>query len=142
MASKTKRIKISLVIVHTLLRQGIHSLLNDLDYFVLSSYDNGKEMTRNFPTEGLPDVVLMDVDREKSAALEAVRWIRAHHPSVKILALCLEAEESVMQPLLDNGAHGYVCKAAAPRELNAAIKTVVEKGTYLPPLDPWRLRRC
>lgn len=142
MAFKEKQITISLVIVHALVRQGIFSLLNDLGYTVLSSYDNGKEMTRNFPIDGLPDVVLVDADREESAALETVRWLGERHPSVKILAFSLEAEEAVIKPLLDNGAHGYVCKTADPREIDAAIKGVVKKGTYRPPLNPWRLKRC
>lgn len=113
-ARKEQQIKISFVIVHTFFRDGIHSLPNDLGYIVLSSYNNGNEMTFNFPTVELPDVVLVDANGEKSAALKAVGWIKAHHESAKILALSLEAEESAVNRFLDIGAHGYVCKAAEP----------------------------
>ncbi len=58
MIFKETQIRISLVIVHALLRKGVFLSLNDLGYTVLSSYDNDKEMITNFPTDGLPEVIL------------------------------------------------------------------------------------
>ena len=142
MASKEKQINISLVILSWPLRNAYFKLLSDLGYTVQSSYTNGKEMIANFANDAFPDIILIDADREEAVALETVCWLRKHHPTVKILAFTLEGEEALIKPLIDNGAHGYLCKAAESDEIKRAIKRVHEKGFYIPPLNPWRLRRC
>lgn len=136
------QVKISLLIANGLFRRGFFTLLAGMGYTVLSSYEKSKEMLANLSTQGLPNVILLDADSEETATVENVLWLREHHPSVKILALTLNAEKAVIKPLLDNGAHGYLWKAAAPGQIKTAIKSVVEKGVYLPPSEPWQFIRC
>jgi len=142
MSINEKQITIRLVVFLWPLRTAFAKLLSDLGYTVQSSYGNGNEMIIDFAGDTLPDIILIDADREGTAALETVRWLREHHPSVKILAFTLEGEEGLIKPLLDSGAHGYLCKAADSGEIKTAIKSVLKKGFYIPPLNSWRLRRC
>jgi DNA-binding NarL/FixJ family response regulator len=125
-----KRIRVLLVDDHVLVRAGIRSLLEKMDFVeVAGEADNGRmamEMVRADP----PDVTLMDIAMKELNGLEAADRMAKEFPQVKVIILSMLAKEDFVAQALRSGAKGYLLKDAATNELETALKTVMSDGTY------------
>jgi DNA-binding NarL/FixJ family response regulator len=127
----TKKIRVLLVDDHVLVRAGIRSLLEKMAFVeVAGEADNGREaldLVRNSP----PDVVLMDIAMKELNGLEASSRLAREFPQVKVIILSMLAKEDFVGQALRSGAKGYLLKDAATNELEKALTTVMNDGTYL-----------
>ena len=121
---------IALVDDHVLLRNGLASLLKDLDYTISFEADNGQQMISKLVTHPLPEVVLMDINMPVMDGLASTLWLKQNHPDIKVLALSMLDDESTIIKMIRNGAKGYVLKDCDPSELKTAIQSVLQKGFY------------
>ena len=127
--------KITVLIVddHTLVRDGIRSLLELVtDVEVVGEAANGREALEQVK-ELTPDVVLMDLAMPIMNGLEATRRIRREFPDTKILALTQYDDSEYVIPVIEAGASGFVTKMAAFSELASAIQAVYRGESYLTP---------
>jgi two-component system, NarL family, invasion response regulator UvrY len=122
--------KLILVDDHILLRNGLANLLKDNGHEILLQADNGKDLIKQLSPEKLPDVILLDINMPEMDGYDTAKWIRSRYPSIKILALSMHDEEASILRMLRNGAKGYILKDSDPKELNAAINSLVQKGYY------------
>ena len=122
--------KIALTDDHVLLRNGLASLLEDLDYEVLFEADNGQDLIRKLNPGELPDVVLMDINMPQMDGYETTRWLKLNHPGVRVLALSMYDDENAIIRMLKSGARGYILKDSDPAELKAALQALISKGFY------------
>jgi DNA-binding NarL/FixJ family response regulator len=130
---RTDTLRVSLVILFQLLRDGFSIILRDLNYTIHSSYSNGAELFTALLANEVPDIVIIDVDKPDAGAIDTVARLKDHHPSVKVLALSIEGNESVIKPVLDRGAVGYILKTIDQREMRTALKKLATKGYYFGP---------
>lgn len=121
---------IALVDDHVLMRKGLASLLRDLDHVVLLEANNGKDLLDELKIKPLPDLILLDINMPQMDGYQTALWLRQTHPDVKILALSMYDDEAAIIHMLRNGARGYVLKDCEPKELRAAILSVIEKGFH------------
>ena len=122
--------KIALTDDHVLLRNGLASLLEDLDYEVLFEADNGQDLIRKLNPGELPDVVLMDINMPQMDGYETTRWLKINHPGVRVLALSMYDDENAIIRMLKSGTRGYILKDSDPDELKAALQALISKGFY------------
>jgi len=124
----------SVVVVddHILLSQAIGSLVEKFDKFnVLYLCKNGQELITKFKSpKNIPDIVLMDVKMPIMNGIETTAYLKDHHPSVKVLALSIEEDESTVLKMLRAGAKGYVMKDVKKSELENALLEVHKNGYY------------
>lgn len=127
----TNKIRVLLVDDHVLVRAGIRSLLEKMPFVeVAGEADNGREaleLVRNSP----PDIVLMDIAMKELNGLEASSRMVKEFPQVKVIILSMLAKEDFVGQALRSGAKGYLLKDAATTELEKALTTVMQDGTYL-----------
>ena len=71
-----------------------------------------------------PDLVLLSVGLPKLNGLEAAKRICEAVPGVKLLFATQNTDPDVMTGALSNGAHGYLWKMDASRELLPAIRAI------------------
>jgi len=80
-----------------------------------------------------PDVVCMDVNMPGLNGVDATRQLLALHPEVRIIGLSCDADPRMVAEMIGAGAHGYVVKMNAGRDLLPAIHRVSQNQIYLSP---------
>jgi DNA-binding NarL/FixJ family response regulator len=122
----------SIVLVddHSLLRNGLASLVESLGNTVLFEADNGKEFIEKLDKSNLPQIVLMDINMPEMDGFETTQWLKQNHPEVHVLALSMYDNETSIIRMLKCGAKGYILKDSEPAELKTAIDDIISRGFY------------
>ena len=126
-------IRVLLADDHTILREGVRSLLADEpDIRVVGEARDGLEAIEQVARLE-PDVVVMDMVMPRMNGLEATLEIKKHHPDVKILILSMYDDDEYVQQIIQAGASGYVLKRVASADLVRAIREVDKGSSFLYP---------
>ena len=130
---KTSTIKIIIADDHTMMREGLRSLIEKQpDMKTIAEADNGRK-TLKLVQELMPDIVLMDVSMPDLNGIEATHQIKKEMPSVKVIALSMHSEKHFVSEMLLAGASGYLLKQCAFKELDLALRAVINNRIYLSP---------
>ena len=127
-------IKVFLADDHTIVREGLRSLLDgEVDIEVVGEAEDGREALERI-VESRPDVVLMDISMPSLNGIEATIRVKKACPEVNVLILTMHANEEYVHRILQAGASGYLVKQTAETELLVAIKAVNKGQRYLSPV--------
>ncbi|MFC1892613.1 response regulator [Chloroflexota bacterium] len=128
-----KKIRVLIVDDHTLVRDGIRSLLAlTADIEIVGEAADGREALEKV-RRLIPDIVLMDLAMPIMGGLEATRRIRRVFPATKVLALTQYDDSEYVIPVIEAGARGFVTKMSSSSELAAAIQAVYRGDSFLSP---------
>jgi two-component system, NarL family, response regulator NreC len=118
---------------HTILREGLRSLLSAHPEFEISGEaTDGREAIK--AVEKLhPEIVLMDLSMPRMDGIEAIREIKKQTASIKILALTVHKTEEYIIATLEAGADGSLLKDATHAELIKAMEVILKGDRYLCP---------
>jgi CheY-like chemotaxis protein len=118
-------IRILLVDDHTMVRQGLKSILDSYaEIEVVGEAGNGYEALAH--TGALaPDVVIMDVNMPELNGIEATWRIKKDHPEVRVIGLSVNNAEHVRSSLLQAGAEAFLNKDCAVDQLYQTIQHVM-----------------
>jgi DNA-binding NarL/FixJ family response regulator len=126
-------IKVLLVDDHTILREGVRSLLaGEPDIDVIGEARDGLEAVSQV-AKLEPDVVIMDMVMPRMNGLEATNEIKKRHPEIKVLILSMYDDDEYVQQIIQAGASGYVLKRVAADDLVKAIHEVYKGSSFLYP---------
>ena len=128
-----QKIKVLVVDDHTIVRDGICTLLalaGDIE--VVGEAANGIEALK-MVKELEPDVVLMDIAMPVMGGLEATRRIRKEFSRTRVLVLTQYDDKEYVFPVIQAGASGFISKVAASSELAPGIRSVYRGDSYLSP---------
>jgi DNA-binding NarL/FixJ family response regulator len=78
-----------------------------------------------------PDLILLDIGLPSLNGIEAARRIRKLSPESKIIFVSQETSADAVREALRLGAHGYVVKTDAKRELLAGVDAVLRGGQFV-----------
>lgn len=115
---------------HTVMRNGLATLLKGLGYTILFEADNGSDFINKINKNNPPDVALLDINMPDKDGYETAAWLKENYPDVKILALSMYDDETAIIRMLKNGAKGYLLKDSNIAEVRTAIESVMSKGFY------------
>jgi DNA-binding NarL/FixJ family response regulator len=126
-------IRVLIVDDHALMREGLRSILEDDDRFLVvgeaASGREGVALAREFR----PDVVVMDVAMKDLNGIEATRQIRTACPGTRVVALSSYSDARYVTTILRAGACGYLLKANAYDDLSRALEAAHGGRSYLCP---------
>jgi DNA-binding NarL/FixJ family response regulator len=115
---------------HEVVRAGVRSLLEGQpDCEICGEAVTGRQVVA-LAQQLKPDIAIMDITMPELNGLEATRQIRKVAPTVQVLILSVHESEELVREILDAGAHGYVLKSDAGRELAAAIHALRKHETF------------
>lgn len=124
--------QIALVDDHTLLRNGLASLIRSFEgYTVLFEADNGKDFIRQLNKQTHPDIILLDITMPEMNGFETAAWIRQHAPAIKILVLSMMDNDEVVISMLRAGARGYILKDSKPVVFKQALDNIRDAGYFI-----------
>lgn len=124
------KIKIAIVDDHRILRDGLKSLINEMnDAEVLFEASNGKEFVSLLDSFS-PDLAIIDINMPVMGGEEAIRLAKAKQPSLKTIVLSMYSDEQYFNTMKSVGADGYIIKESDYDELTQAIHTVIKGGKY------------
>ena len=115
---------------HQLFIEGIISMLeNHPEVKITGHAYNGEELIKLIDKKK-PEVVLLDVNMPGMDGISTCKYLSEKHPDVRVLALSMYSEASIIANMIENGALGYILKNARKDELVHAIKEVAAGKTY------------
>jgi DNA-binding NarL/FixJ family response regulator len=139
MSAPHGQIRLLLVDDHPVVRDGLRGLFaDDPDFAVVGEAANGAEAVARVERLGA-DVVLMDLRMPQMGGVEAIRRLREHAPSVRVLVLTTYDTDSDVLPAIEAGATGYLLKDAPREELVRAVRAAFEGQPVLSPAVAKRL---
>jgi DNA-binding NarL/FixJ family response regulator len=129
--STGKPIRIVIIDDHPVIRYGLREMLGA---------DDGIEIVGELEElDGLdallnsvdPDIVLLDLELEKTHGVDALRIVRDKSPSSRIIIYTSHDEEERIVQAAKLGVDGYLLKGCPRKELIGAIYSVCDGGTAL-----------
>ena len=125
-------IRVMLADDHALFRAGIRSLLLAIEGVeIVGEARDGHEALR-MVAERTPDVLLLDVALPELNGIEVAERLR-DTPGTRVLILSMFANEEFVLRSLRAGAAGYLLKDSSVVELETALRSVADGGSYLSP---------
>jgi DNA-binding NarL/FixJ family response regulator len=117
---------------HTILREGLSTLLEANDLDVVAEAEDGLMAIRKVE-QHQPDLLLLDLSMPKMNGIAAIKDIKSRFPDTRILVLTVHKSEEYILETFRSGADGYCLKYANYDELQTAIQNVLTGKTYLSP---------
>ncbi|MFV0422286.1 response regulator [Oleidesulfovibrio sp.] len=118
---------------HTLLREGLKSLLQSVPHLVVAGEASDGQMVVELCDKHRPDLVLMDISMPRMDGVQATRLIKKKHPEMRVLVLTVHGAGEYVYAALAAGADGYVLKDASNDEFILAVESVLGGKIYLSP---------
>ncbi|UJH66117.1 response regulator [Allomuricauda sp. SCSIO 65647] len=124
-------IKVFIVDDHKMVIQGFKLLLQDETKIEIVGHEFDAETALQKVSKLQPEVILLDINMPGMNGIDACKEFIKLLPEVKIIAITMHKESSLIKMMLGNGAMGYVLKNAGKDELVEAIETVYKGKMYL-----------
>ena len=115
---------------HEIVRGGVRNLIEASGrYACCGQAASGREAVK-LAQELEPDVAVLDVTMPELNGIEAAKQILKLCPETKVLVFTVHDAEQVVMEIFRSGAHGYVLKSDAGRQLVEAIDCVLSGKHY------------
>ena len=131
-------ITVMLVDDHAIVRSGLRAYLTtEPGVDVVGEASDGLEALARIEArargQGVPDVVLMDMQMPKLDGVETTERIKACWPQIDVIAVTSFIEEARIRAALEAGATGYLLKDADASDVVDAIRAAVAGEVRLDP---------
>lgn len=119
-------IRVLVVDDYALEREGLRVMLEgDPELIVVGEAASGVEAKR-LVAEREPAVVILNLVMRNEDSLRIARWVKKHHPPVKVVVLSSYDEESLIVDAIAAGASGYLLKDCSSSLLCHTVHTVAQ----------------
>ncbi|MGO9245200.1 MAG: response regulator [Verrucomicrobiia bacterium] len=109
---------------HEVVRAGVRSILqSDPDCDICAEALTGRQAL-TLAQQLKPDIVILDITMPELNGLDAARQILKSVSDVRVLFLSMHESEELVREILEIGAHGYILKSDAGRELTVAMRAL------------------
>ncbi len=124
--------KIHIVVAddHTILADGVVQILGAIPKFhIVGTAINGQEAI-DIVKKTRVDIIIMDINMPIMDGIDATEIISENYEETKVLIMSMYNKLGYIQNAIKAGASGYILKNTSPDELEKAINSVLEGGSY------------
>lgn len=127
-------LKILIVDDHTLFREGVSHVLDELssEISIYEAPDYERAMHLMVATPDM-DLVLLDLNMPGKDGFTALDTFTVQYPALPVVILSASSQRSDIQRCLDAGAVGYIPKDTSSVVMLSALRLVLSGGIYTPP---------
>lgn len=118
---------------HQMVCEGLSEMINQSGKAHVSRTFNTLETCRQALQERRPDVLLLDLSMPDGDGVAFCQQIVSDYPNVHVVAVTIHDEYSMIQRMMECGAHGYVLKSSPVEGLIEVIVSVWQKQQYVSP---------
>jgi len=126
-----KKIKVLVIDDHQLIIDGMKFILQDEEDVVFSGGACSMGEALKFLANNDVNVVLADISMPKHSGIEVTKKVRELYPDIRVLALTMHEDISMISKMVEAGASGYILKRTNMNEVLEAIRVVAAGGKYL-----------
>ncbi len=124
-------IKVGITDDHNLFREGIRMIVSNMEGItVCLEAQDGAELLEQLKTTPV-DIVLMDIEMKGMNGMDTLKTLSKWKDAPKIIILSMHNEPRMISHMMELGARGYLPKDVKQEELETALRTVHDQGTYL-----------
>jgi two-component system, NarL family, invasion response regulator UvrY len=126
-----RAIRVLLVDDHAMFRHGVKSILKEGfgDSIEVGEAEDADGALQELG-RGQWDLAILDISMPGRSGLQALQEIRKSPGHTRVLVLSMHPENHYAIRALKAGASGFLAKLNAPSELLAAVRQILEGGTY------------
>lgn len=123
--------RILIVDDHEIVREGIRTLLgrSRSDWEICGEASSAAEAL-SAVTNLAPDLVILDITMPGTSGLVVAQRIQSMQFPPRVLIFTMHDSERLATEVRDVGAHGYVLKSQASRDLVLAIEMILSGGSF------------
>lgn len=126
-------IRILVVDDHSVVRQGIITLLEDEDDIIIAGEASDGDEVAEMIEKVHPDIVLLDLTMPRKSGIETIRDIVPLYPQARILVFSMHNNPDYILSAMHHGAYGYLEKDTSQEEILKAVRSVARGEFYYPP---------
>lgn len=123
-------IKILIADDHQMFREGMVSLINNIEEFQIVGEASCGQKSLDLVEQTEVDIILMDYNMPNLTGLEALTQLRNNNNPVKVIMLTMHNKREIIQEVLKAGADGYLLKDSSREQLIEAITDVYNGEPY------------
>ncbi len=120
---------------HALFRDGLKLSIEQLDDVTkivsADSYTQAQKILEVSPT---PDLVLVDLDMPDQTWNDGLDVLMQTAPQSLFVVISATEDVKTIRQVMEKGVRGYITKRSDAKIISAALKLIIEGGTYLPPV--------
>jgi len=131
--NRERRLTVLLADDHTLFREGLCLLLDDLPYPVEVTQAGCVQDVLDVLSDKQFDLILLDLLMPGMDHFAGLRAVRSMAPNTPIAVISMLDAPSDVRKAIDGGAAGFVPKSSSPKLMLQAIEMILSGGVYLPP---------
>lgn len=113
--------KVLIVDDHAVVRHGLKSAIESLDYEVVAEAGSINE-AQAFMAQTNPDAIIVDVNLPDGSGFDLVAWARKVSPTMAIVVLTLNDGQDYVRAAKSAGANAYIVKSAPLMDVIAALR--------------------
>ena len=126
-----KKVTILLADDHSLIRQGIFFLLDEMELETTILQTSNLQQTLKIITENPIDIAVIDAHFPDGNSLSIIPEIKKIRPQIKILIFTGIDERSHSLKYINAGANGFLSKMSEEEEIKYAILKMLDTGEYI-----------
>lgn len=125
-------IDIILVDDHAILRDGLRTIISQENDMRVIGEATGSSGLQEMLKKMNPTVIIMDINMPEMTGIELTKWVKNHHPMIKIIILTMYKNDEYFMAAIREGADGYLLKDSPSEDVIAALRTVSMGESVIP----------
>jgi DNA-binding NarL/FixJ family response regulator len=133
MSTEPDSLRVVIVDDHEMVRQALASFLQDNHSIDVVGQASDASAALNIVDKTTPDLLVLDYSIPEGGAMRVIKELVARKHTTRILVLTVHDSSHYAVRILEAGAHGFMVKSSAIKELAAAIDVVRKGEVYVTP---------